>query len=248
MNPNDITIDSIFDDRTFLVQNRNGYRFSVDSLLLSWYVHESIGKRHSVKRALEIGAGNGVISITLKRRGFQSPVECVEVQDSLFSILESNVERNDLLGEIIPLRGNFLDMPLSFEQYDVLFTNPPYFPVNNGRLNPNSEKAQARHELHGNLKDFFRKGVKLLKKKGLFFLIYPLNKLQQALFFSQQHKLYLKDLVLVRENEQSDPSLFLASFVKGLGESTQSSGKVIVMKDSSGNYTETGRRVMYDLS
>jgi len=51
--------------------------------------------------------------------------------------------------------------------------NPPYRKLNSGRINPHPEKAIARHEIIGSLKDFLKAAQYLLKPAGKVFTIYP---------------------------------------------------------------------------
>jgi len=241
-----LTSDPIFDSNTVLKQSKSGYRFNADSLLLSWFIFKN-SKNENPISSLEIGGGNGVVSIILKRRGFSSPIECIEIQDSLFKIMNMNVKDNNLSGEINCISGNFVSHNFNYESYDIIFSNPPYFGKNDGKVNPDSEKATARHELFGSLPDFFFKSYKLLKKKGSFFLVYPAKKLQYALSSSYNNNLYLKNIVFVKEFSTSTPSIFIAEFIKGLGENFLSNSEVIVMKNSDSSYTKIGNEVMYDI-
>src|SRR5262247_3268336 len=53
-------LDALFDGALKLFQSRAGYRFSLDALLLAYYVAL---KRQD--RAIDLGTGNGVIPLTL---------------------------------------------------------------------------------------------------------------------------------------------------------------------------------------
>lgn len=240
------TSDPIYDNKTFICQNKNGYRFSIDALLLSWYINNRTSDK-SFSHVLEIGSGHGVIPILLNRRGFSSHIECIEVQPSLFNLLERNIQTNNLSNKINAINGDFLSYSFSFEKYDIIFSNPPYFNPEKGRMNPDNEKAAARHEIFGSLDQFLKKSSKLLKHRGLFFLIFPVSRLQYALCNSFLHKLFCTELILFKENSKSLPSLFLAKFVKSNGEGTPTVSDNIIFKNNDGSYTETGKEIMYDI-
>ncbi len=240
--------DCIFNSNTLLIQKKNGYRFSSDSLLLSWFVFEKTLNKKGFSSCLEIGSGNGVVPITMKRRGFSLPITCVEIQDSLFSMLSQNIEKNNMTDSIKPIHGNFLELNLTPLSFDIIFCNPPYFSCDNGKISENIEKAHARHEFLGDIDSFFKKSYTLLKRKGMFFMVYPIKKLHYALYSAYSNNLFCKDILFIKETEQAESSIFLASFIKGESKNMISSNGFIVMKDSDGNYTDIGKRIMYDLS
>lgn len=242
-----ISSDLILDGAIRLLQHKNGYRFSIDALLLSWFIKSRTASKEPLT-VLEIGAGNGAVSITLKKRGFISAITCVELQASLFDLLSQNIDFNGYHEEILPVLGNFLDIKLPSSGFDIIFANPPYFRLTGGKICPDGEKAAARHEINGSLEDFFARSSKLLKKKGAFFLVYPLSRLQYAMSASDKHGLFCSEIVLVKDNPALEPSLFLAKFVNGLGKDIPSAAGIITIKDHNGEYCGIGKEVVYDIS
>ena len=57
---------------------------------------------------------------------------------------------------------------------------------------------------------------------------------------------FLKNLTIIKEYEETQPTLFLAMFIKGLSSSNLKSFDTIVMKNKNGEYTDIGKRIMYD--
>ena len=116
------------------------------------------------------------------------------------------------------------------------------------KISENEEKAHARHEFLGNIELFMEKGYKILKKKGFFFLIYPVKKMQHVFKSAEKSKLYCKEILFIKEYMKAEPSLFLSCFIKGESSNMITSCDFLVMKDDNGIYTEKGSRVMYDPS
>ncbi len=241
-----LSSDSIFNKDIFLFQKKDGYRFTTDALLLSWYIFKNININSNLQ-TLEIGSGSGVIPITLFKRGFNGFIDSFEVQPDLYEILSLNIKNNSLENKIRPLNENFLESYIKTTSIDVVFTNPPYFTLNSCRVNSNSEKALARHEINGSLSDFFKKSSKILKFKGSFFLVYPLKRVQYALMESYKYGLFLKNITFSREYEHSKPSVFLAHFVKGVSSNIISTSDVVTLKKNSNEYSNIGKEIMYDM-
>ena len=154
--------DAIFDGEISVRQRRSGYRFSIDALLLAWYASAVPGVR-----MLELGTGCGVVSLALARRRPEILVDAVEVQESLFALAEENVEAN-CLGNIRVVQTDLRNLigPDWEGRYDLVLSNPPYREAGRGRLNPEPEKALARHELLSKLEDFVTCAARTLTSRG----------------------------------------------------------------------------------
>jgi len=240
-----LTKTEIFNNSTFIFQRKTGYRFSADSLILSFHDNYSLNSK-KINKIMEIGSGSGIIPIILNKRGFKGNIECVEIQKNMFEILKLNIKENNLEQYLTPINSNFLSLDIKQERYDIIFSNPPYYTIKEGIINPDSEKAFARHEFFGTIDDFIAKSSKILKKKSNLFLIYPLAKLQKLLSKTFEYGLFLKNLTIIKEYEETQPTLFLAMFIKGLSSSNLKSFDTIVMKNKNGEYTDIGKRIMYD--
>ena len=247
----ELTLNKIFNNSTELYQSKNGYRFNSDSMILSWFINKNCKNYGSENTALEIGAGSGIVPIVLKRRGFLPKIDCVEIQGTMFGLLEKNVAHNGLSGEISPVFADFITF--SYEKrkkYDLVFVNPPYFANESGRINLDSEKALAKHEVAGSLADFFAASKNILRKGGKFFVVFPASRVQFALFSAAQHGFTLKNIAFFRENSVTKPATFAASFVYGSETAlfSLSDTEIFELRDSDGSYSNVGNEIMYEIS
>ncbi|HSW61669.1 MAG TPA: methyltransferase, partial [bacterium] len=170
----DITVDKIYSRDIEICQKKQGYRFNSDSVILSWFIYRILGGK-KIHHSLEIGSGTGVVPIILNRRGFLSTIECVEVQAGLFDLLKKNISKNKLEDHLLPKNIDFREITKDKNfKFDLIFTNPPYFGVDTGKINPDNEKAISKHEFFGSLADFMSVSKKILKPGGHFVFIYPL--------------------------------------------------------------------------
>jgi tRNA1Val (adenine37-N6)-methyltransferase len=83
------TIDTILGGALTIAQPRNGYRFSIDSLLLARFA--AIRARD---RVLELGAGCGVISILIAATRQPREIAAVERQPGLADLIRRNAALN----------------------------------------------------------------------------------------------------------------------------------------------------------
>ncbi len=207
------TLDIIGGDQLSLIQPKNGYRFSIDSLLL-WGFLRPDPNSHWV----DLGAGCGILSIALARINGVRSVTAVEIQPSLAELIRRNVILNGVTSKITCIEGDIRD-PKTLENIspaDGICVNPPYYKSFSGRINPNREKALARHELRGTLKDFIRGGHFVLKRGGCYNIILPVARLSDAIPLFLRSGLFPARLRLIHPYEAQPATHFLLNARKGV--------------------------------
>jgi tRNA1(Val) A37 N6-methylase TrmN6 len=208
----DETLDAVFNGRLKMFQSRAGHRFSLDALLLSRFA-----TLRSNQHVVDLGAGNGVVSLILASLHPQITITAVEIQAALAQRAERNVKLNHLEKQIQIRRGDVrqvesLGAPASF---DAVVCNPPYRRRESGRTSPNDEKQIARHEIHGGLNDFLKAGALLLRPKGRMALVYLASRTIDLLAAMRALKIEPKRLRMVHSFSDDPASLVLVEGVKG---------------------------------
>ena len=212
MNSPSETADALFNGRLTVYQSRAGYRFSLDALLLANFASIRTGDR-----VIDLGTGNGVVPLVLADLHAMIRVTGVELQKSLLDRARRNVAANHLEKRVEIIAGdvrrwNQIAAPASF---DAAVCNPPYRKLGSGRLNPDTERQLARHELHGDLKDFLRAGSFLLRANGRMAIVYPALRAVDLLVAMRDSRIEPKRLRLVHSFPAAPASLLLAEGVKG---------------------------------
>ena len=108
------TLDSFYRGRILVLQKKEGYRFSVDAPLLADFIQT---KRSD--EILELGAGNGIISLLLSIKPFRH-ITAVEIQEALADIARRNVKLNNLERKISIIRDD-LRQYYPGKKFDVIF-------------------------------------------------------------------------------------------------------------------------------
>ena len=98
--------------------------------------------------------------------------------------------------------------------FDTVISNPPYRKLNTGRMNPNHEKAVARHEISMNLNSLLTKTSSLLKYGGTFVMAYPPLRLKEVQETLCSHKLFPSRLRFIHGSREADARIFLIESVK----------------------------------
>lgn len=196
-------------DKLKIVQDSDGFKFSLDSVLLANFV--TLNK--SVKKVIDIGAGNGIISILLSLRTC-AHIDGVEIQkESYLNFLES-IKLNKLDNVISVYNDDIKEFYKSVESdtYDVVVSNPPYFDGLNQSYN--EKKKIARHSLSLNYKDVIIISKKILKNNGLVAMVHRPEMLLDILSFMRQNNIEPKKIRFVYPYKGKNANILLIEGAK----------------------------------
>jgi tRNA1(Val) A37 N6-methylase TrmN6 len=208
----DETLDTLFEGRLKLFQDRRGYRFSLDALLLAHFMT----CRRSEKFA-DLGTGNGVIALILAYLHSSLSIAGVEIQPSMVDRASRNVRMNGFQERVTISQADVRNIQetLSAESFAAVVCNPPYRRTTSGRISPNLERKIARHEIASGLADFLRAGAYLLPVKGRIAMVYPALRIVDLLQSMRNANLEPKRLQMVHSFADTKASLVLVEAVKG---------------------------------
>ncbi|RTZ89738.1 MAG: hypothetical protein DSY91_07340 [Deltaproteobacteria bacterium] len=206
------TLDVLGEDRLHFIQPKNGYRFSIDSLLLWGFLRPQPGDRW-----IDLGTGCGILAIALARISGVKEVVGLDVQPELVTLAKRNALLNHVEKRLTFLVTDLRDTEQirSIGQADGVCANPPYYRALSGRLNPDPQKAVARHEIKGRMEEFIHAGGLLLKKGGTFVTILPPLRLQDALLALSASGLNLSRMRPVHSRGDQPATLVLLEAIKG---------------------------------
>ena len=208
------TVDILCEERLKIVQNRTGYRFSIDAFLLANFIILKRGER-----LLDIGTGCGIIPIYIAKRGHTNFMVGVEIQDNLFHLALKNKKVNNVDNQIDFLSGDIKKHAKTLKKtpFHVVVSNPPYTKKGSGRASPGNSRHIARYESELDLSGLLSAASSLLNNKGRFYIIYPTRRLGELVNTAGLNKLELKRLRIVYPRRDEEANLLLAEFIKNGG-------------------------------
>lgn len=210
----DETLDPFLDGRIKVLQKRQGYRFSVDAVLLAEFIR--IQKN---EKAMDLGTGCGILPLILSQTTEGSTFVGVEIQKDLAELARRNVLLNDLQNRISILHMDLRDLPAHYPpgSFHVVFSNPPYRRRRSGRMNPLMEKAIARHEVKTTLDDLISIASHLLGPKGRGYLIYPASRAVDLIAALRKYRLEPKRMRWVHPDLDQEARWVLVEAFKATG-------------------------------
>lgn len=207
-----LTTDSFFNGCIQVKQNRSGYRFSMDAVLLAWHADPS-----PTDNILDLGTGCGIIPMILAYRNPEVKIYGVEVQTELANIANLNITENGMNDRITILCKDMkaLSHEDTFGPVDLTISNPPFRKSTSGRINPNAQRAIARHEIKTTLHDVVETARRMLKTSGRFVMVYPAERMTDVLTQMRDSGVEPKSIRMVHSKTNTTAKMILVEGKKG---------------------------------
>lgn len=218
-----------------IVQDKDGFCFGIDSVLLSDFAKEIRSK----SIVLDLGTGNGVLGILLCGKTNLSKIYGVEIQEDIANIAQKSINLNKLNNRFEIINDNIKNLNSYFknDSIDAIISNPPYKKDNSGLKNESQKKLIARHEITANLEDFISISSKLLKSNGSLYMVHRPERLADLFYLLKKYKLEPKKLRFVQSFTNSKPKFFLIKATKN-ANSFLNVEQPLIIYNSDGNYTD----------
>ncbi|MSP13716.1 MAG: methyltransferase domain-containing protein [Chloroflexi bacterium] len=100
---------------------------------------------HPQTKVLDLGTGSGLLALTAARRATQ--VVATDINPAAIRCLQINALLNHLEQRIAARVGDLFD-PVAGEQFDLIFFNPPYFPVKDRKGSGLQKEAAWNYAWH----------------------------------------------------------------------------------------------------
>jgi tRNA1Val (adenine37-N6)-methyltransferase len=229
-----LTTDTFFDGRIQIKQHRSGYRFSIDSVILAYHAQP-----RPDDKVVDLGTGSGIIPLILAYRNATLCLYGIEVQPELAELAALNVRENHMSDRIQifcrdmkAFKTRMISGPA-----DLIISNPPYRKAESGRINPDPQRAVARHEIKATLSDVIQTAQGLLRHLGRFITIYTTERITDLFTQMRSAGLEPKYLRMIHSGLNSAAKLILVEGVKG-GRPGSTIGPPLIIYRNDGSYTE----------
>jgi tRNA1Val (adenine37-N6)-methyltransferase len=226
-------IDDLHRNGLKIIQNRNVFSFTMDSVLLSGFA----GVNNN-DRVVDLGTGTGVLPLLIAGRKKVKEIIGLEIQDLLVDMAQRSVYLNKL-ENIKIIKGDIKEAPmiLGAETFDVVVSNPPYMKGHRGEINALTTKAIARHEILCNLEDVISGAAKLVKYGGKIALVHKTERIVDIFNYMRQYNVEPKRLRLVQPKKDKESNIVLIEGIKGAKPGLKTLPTLIIYEET-GKYTK----------
>ena len=217
-----------------IIQDKKGFCFGIDSVLLSDFAKKI--KKDS--KVIDLGTGTGIINILLSGKTDASSFVGVEIQQDVSEMAERSIKLNYLEDKIKIINENITKLKNIYKpnSFDVVVTNPPYKKINPGILNNENKKIISRHEITASLQDFIHISSYLLKDYGEFYMVHRPERLVDIFSIMRTEKIEPKLIKFVYPNKNKKTNLVLIKGIKK-GKPFLEFDKNLYIYNDDGTYT-----------
>ncbi len=234
------TTDTFFNGAVTVLQSRTGYRFSIDAILLASAIAPKTGQT-----VVDLGTGCGIIPLVLAHRRPDVRIIGIEMQPALVELARANVAQNRMTdrihivqADIRKLTSRQVDGPA-----DLVVCNPPYRQARSGRINPNRQRAIARHEIHLDLEQLLTSVCRILRTGGRFATIYPAERIVDLFHGMRSSGIEPKQMRAVHSRRNEGAKLILVQGVMR-GNPGLAVDPALVIYSTDGTYTDEVQQMM----
>ena len=216
-----------------IIQDTEGFRFGIDSVLLSEFALD-IREKSSI---VDLGTGTGIIGILLTGKVNPKKVIGIEKQDKVANMAKRSVKLNHLENIMSIINCDIKEIKLEKNSIDAVVTNPPYKKLGTGVKSKNERQQISRFETTANLDDWIKVASSLIVPKGSFYMVYRTDRLTELFNVLKKYKLEIKRIRFVHSKISEQSKLVLIKAIKGAGEFLKVEKPLIIYNDD-GTYTD----------
>ncbi len=207
-----IYFDELFHDGPQIARTEESFKLSTDSVLLSHFVNAT-----NPKNIIDLGSGAGVLTVLMAHKYKKAQVLGAEIQEESVNLSRLSVEKSGFSDRVNIKNCDLREFKNNFTAgaYDLVVSNPPYFPIKSGYSAPLEARKIAREEICCTLNDVLTAAAYLCKWGGAFFLVHRPERIAEICAIATQVGLEPKRLRVVQYKIDSAPSLVLVECKRG---------------------------------
>lgn len=218
-------------------QDKSAMKVNTDGILLGAWVDVE-----SKRKALDIGCGNGLISMMMAQRNPDLEVVGVELDEGSCEDAFENFRNSPFSTRLEVVKQSIQDYTRTCqEEFDLIVSNPPFF--TGGTFSMNENKANVRHTIklpHG---DLLTSVNRVLSEVGEFVCILPEMEGIRFIELADRARLNLNHKCIVHSRTNLPPERLILSFTRNRPDEIQES-KIFIHEGDSNVYSKQ----YYDLT
>lgn len=155
----------------------------------------------SIQNILDIGAGSGLLSLMIAQQN-EVQIDAVEIDKEAAAQAQENISSSPWNERIRVHHDNILLFQPA-QKFDAIICNPPFYENELASGNPGKNIAHHSEELL--LSQVMQIISNHLNENGLFFLLYPFKRREEAMQLLHQNGLYPLQSVILKQSVNHQP-------------------------------------------
>ncbi len=184
---------------------------------------------------LDIGAGTGILSLMLAQRSSANQIDAIEIDEDAFEQCVENFESSPWSDRLYCYHAGldeFMEEPE--DEYDIIISNPPFYPENYKTESEQRDLARFQDALP--FEDLIEAANLLLSENGIFSVIIPFKEEEKFIALAKDFALYPFKITRVKGTPTTEIKRSLLAFSFAKKEKIESDE--LVIETSRHQYTE----------
>lgn len=166
----------------------------------AWIAHQIKNEKREMTTALEIGTGTGLLSLMISQKN-NIQIDTIEIDNDAFQQAKENIAASPWKDQVTLFHDDVKNFKFN-KQYDVIFSNPPFY--ENELKSDDSKRNVALHGSELSFEDLMRLIQYNLSPEGIFFLLVPYKRKDEIRPLLKDHDLDLMQITFVRQSVTHD--------------------------------------------
>jgi tRNA1Val (adenine37-N6)-methyltransferase len=203
-----LTVDKILRGKISIKQLKKGFRYGFEAVFLAAFVNGYLKKIKKNKISLaDVGSGVGTISLIIAYQNIKINITAIENNDSFLQIANENIIINNFQKQINAIKGDIFNIDSNLiNSFDIVVTNPPFYDQHQKKSENDLDNCAKRII---DYESWIDNSLKLLKHRGIIFLIIPTGLLEKSLISLSKKTGSFKIFPIWPNQKQSSKRLIL---------------------------------------
>ena len=190
-----------------IIQNKDGFCFGIDAVLLANFAKNM--KRKNL--VVDLCTGTGIVAILLSGKTEVKKIIGVEIQSESAEMAKRSVELNSIQDRVEIINQDLKKLKTIIEagSVDTVTVNPPYMKAGSAIVNDENKMSIARHEVCCTLEDVIKEAARILKTNGEFFMVHKPERLVDIFCTMRKYKIEPKRIRFVHPSVDKPANIVL---------------------------------------
>lgn len=190
-----------------IIQNKDGFCFGIDAVLLANFAKNM--KRKNL--VVDLCTGTGIVAILLSGKTEAKKIIGVEIQSESAEMAKRSVELNSIQDRVEIINQDLKKLKTIIEagSVDTVTVNPPYMKAGSAIVNDENKMSIARHEVCCTLEDVIKEAARILKTNGEFFMVHKPERLVDIFCTMRKYKIEPKRIRFVHPSADKPANIVL---------------------------------------
>jgi tRNA1Val (adenine37-N6)-methyltransferase len=192
--------NNYFQFKEFIIQQEHcAMKVTTDACLFGAWLADLIKNEElKIRTALDIGTGTGLLSLMIAQQN-NIQIDAVEIDGQAAMQAKENVAASPWKDGII-VHNTSIQQYNPSQQYDCIFTNPPFF--ENDLKSDDDKRNLALHSASLTLEVLLQNMQRLINAQGMFAILLPYHRTNYFEQLAVKNGFFLQQKTLVKQTEQ----------------------------------------------